>query len=155
MKVYIVAIGKIKERFYQDAIAEYVKRLGKYTKVEILELADIAVNKVNDSEIAISVNKESENILRAVRGIVVLLDISGTLIPSEGLANIINTTMPKGEDICFVIGGSNGVNNDVRKRANYRISFGKVTYPHQLMRVILSEQIYRAYTILNNTPYHK
>lgn len=148
-KVNIVCVGKLKEKYFAGAIAEYSKRLGKYAEFKIKELPDEA-----DSVIAIK--KESDKILENLSGYTILLDICGEQISSPELSAIIDSAYTSGfSEVTFIIGGSNGVSDDVRRAVKKRISFGKVTYPHQLMRVILTEQIYRAFTIINNAPYHK
>lgn len=143
--IKIVCVGKIKESFYREAILEYLKRMGKYHKVLIEE--------VNDSNI----KEEEELILKKIdsRDYVVLLDIGGKMLDSMELASFVDKTFISYPTITFVIGGSNGVTDKVRERANYRLSFSKLTFPHQLFRVVLLEQIYRAFKIINNESYHK
>lgn len=143
--IKIICVGKIKEAFYRDAIAEYMKRLSKYHKVEIVEL--------NDSNI----NLEKELILKKIdnKDYVITLEIEGHEVSSVELANILDKTLMINSNITFVIGGSDGLDDEVKARANYKLSFSKMTFPHQLFRVILLEQIYRAFKIMNNETYHK
>lgn len=147
-KVNIICVGKIKEKYLADGISEYAKRLSKYCELKIMQL--------NDYDGANGVKKESDEILQALRGYVILLDIGGALLSSEQLSESMQKAYVDGSsEISFVIGGSFGVSEQVKTKADLKISFGRFTYPHMLMRLILSEQIYRAFTIDANTPYHK
>ena len=152
LKLRVVAVGDIKESFYRDAIGEYVKRLGKWAKTEIVEVSE--ASHVADPDRKRS--EEGEAILRKVKGKVVLTDVKGEKIKSEDIATLINESALSGEsEITFVIGGSNGVAPAVKARADKCISFGDITLPHQLFRVVLLEQLYRAETIIHNATYHK
>lgn len=160
MLIKVIAVGKVKEKFYRDAIAEYEKRMTSYNKVEIVEVADEkAPENLSDKEINQVKEAEGERILSKIKddSYVVTLEINGKALDSIKFANLIQEEILDGfgRDLVFVIGGSNGLGEKVLKRSNYRLSFGKMTYPHQLMRVILMEQIYRAYRIINKEPYHK
>lgn len=156
MKVNLVCVGKIKEKYLNDAVNEYIKRLQRFCDFQIAECPEFAVKNQSNAEILIETQKESVKMLENVKGTVVLTAIDGKNISSEELSQYIKDKMVSGcSEISFIIGGSNGVSDDVKKRADLKISFGRVTYPHQLMRVILCEQIYRAFTIINNLPYHK
>ena len=160
MLVKIVAVGKIKEKFYKDALAEYEKRMKSYNKVEIVEVADEkAPETLSSKEVDQVKTAEGEKILAKIKddSFVVTLEIKGKVLDSIQFARLIQDEMLDGfgRDLVFVIGGSNGLGENVLKRSNYKLSFGKMTYPHQLMRVILMEQIYRAYRIINKEPYHK
>ena len=160
MLIKIIGVGKIKEKFYSEAIAEYQKRMTAYNKVEIVEVADEkAPETLSEKEIDQVKTAEGERILSKIKddAFVVTLEINGKALDSIKFAKLIQDEMLDGfgRDMVFVIGGSNGLGANVLKRSNYRISFGKMTYPHQLMRVILMEQIYRAYRIINKEPYHK
>ena len=160
MLIKIIGVGKIKERFYREAIAEYQKRMTAYNKVEIVEVADEkAPETLSEKEIDQVKTAEGERILSKIKddAFVVTLEINGKALDSIKFAKLIQDEMLDGfgRDMVFVIGGSNGLGANVLKRSNYRISFGKMTYPHQLMRVILMEQIYRAYRIINKEPYPK
>ena len=152
IKLNIVAVGKLKEKFWVDTINEYVKRTSKYATLTIIECPE-GVDEGNAERLQ---KQEESGILKKIKGYCVLLAIDGELIKSEDLASLIERESTKGNsEFTFVIGGSRGVSDAVRKRADKLISFGRVTYPHQLMRVILSEQLYRATTIINKTNYHK
>lgn len=152
IKLNIVAVGKLKEKFWADAIKEYVKRISKYAELTITECPE-----GNDEGNAERLQRQEEaGILKKLKGYVVLMAINGEMVSSEQLADLIERECTRGNsEFTFVIGGSRGVSAEVRKRANKLLSFGRVTYPHQLMRVILSEQLYRATTIINKTSYHK
>lgn len=159
MKITIITVGKIKEKYLKDAIAEYTKRLGKYCKLEIVEVAD---EKTPDNASEIVENgiraKEAERILKYVKddAYVVTLEIQGKQLTSEELADKIDKLGVQGTShIVFIIGGSIGLGEEVLKKSNYALSFSKMTFPHQLMRVILLEQIYRSYRIIYGEPYHK
>ncbi len=155
MKINIIAVGNLKEEFWRAASAEYVKRLSRYAKIEIKEIQENRPAARNIAAINTSIDKEGDAILSAVKGSVIALDSRGELLSSEQLAELIRVAKDAGKEISFVIGGSDGLSEKVLTVAERLVSFGKVTYPHQLMRVILSEQIYRAFTIINNMPYHK
>ena len=159
MKISIVCVGKIKEKFYKDAIAEYSKRLSKYCKLEIIEVADEktpdgASDKVCDS----IMDKEGDRILSHIsdNAYVIALAIEGKEYDSVTFAKYIDRLGVEGNsNIVLVIGGSLGLSDKIKSRADTLLSFSNMTFPHQLMRVILLEQIYRAYRIINNEPYHK
>lgn len=153
LKINIIAIGKIKESYFKDAINEYLKRLKVYAKVSITELPECPLTASNNESII--KDKESETLLKAASGYVILLDIEGNNLKSDKLSQMIQAITSIKSEISFIIGGSHGVNDMLRKKADYVLSFGNNTYPHQLMRVILCEQIYRSFMIMANTPYHK
>ena len=159
MRITVICVGKIKEKFYTDALAEYRKRLSKYCKLEIVELAD-EKTKENASahEIELVKAKEGERILSAIKEdmYVIALAIEGKQLDSVELSEKIDSLGTSGTShIIFVIGGSLGLDSRVLNRADMKLSFSKMTFPHQLMRVILLEQIYRAYRIMTGAPYHK
>ena len=159
MKITVLTVGKIKEKYLKDAIAEYSKRLSKYCKLEIIEVADEKTVE-NASEVVEEGirNKEGERLLKYIKddAFVITLEINGKLLTSEELSDKINKLGISGTShIIFVIGGSIGLGKEVLKRSNFALSFSKMTFPHQLMRVILLEQVYRSYRIINNEPYHK
>ncbi len=143
-KIYFVVVGKIKESFYREAVAEYVKRLSRFAKVEIKELPE-----------GTDPNAEKEDILRACKGYVIALAVEGEKLSSEKLAKKLQKLADEGKDITFVIGSSCGLADEVKNRADYRLSFSDMTFPHQLMRVILAEQVYRAFMINAGSTYHK
>lgn len=159
MKITIITVGKIKEKYLKDAIAEYSKRLTKYCKLDIVEVADEKTPD-NASEIVEEAirDKEAERIMKHVKDdmYVVTLEIGGKMLTSEELSKKIERLGIQGKsDVAFVIGGSIGLGKEVLKRSDYALSFSKMTFPHQLMRVILLEQIYRSYRIMKGEPYHK
>lgn len=159
MKITIIAVGKIKEKFYRDAIDEYSKRLSKYCKLEIKEVADEKTpDHASDTVNAQILAKEGERIKNLIPkdSHVVVLAIEGKKYDSVSFADMINQAGIHGiSNISFIIGGSLGIADDIKKSANAGISFSDMTFPHQLMRVILLEQIYRGYKIISKEPYHK
>ncbi len=156
MKINIVCVGKIKEKFYQSAVAEYVKRLSRYHSVEIVEVAEEKISKqINSAEIAKVQVKESARLEQFLKGHIIMLDIEGKNMDSLEFAKTLKNISTGSFVVTFVIGGSYGVSASLKEKANMLLSFSKLTFPHQLMRVILCEQIYRATTILNNITYHK
>lgn len=159
MKITIITVGKIKEKYLKDAIAEYTKRLSKYCKLEIVEVADEKTPD-NASEVVENAirSKEAERILKYVKddAYVITLEINGKQLTSEELADKVEKLGVQGTShIIFIIGGSIGLGEEVLEKSNYALSFSKMTFPHQLMRVILLEQIYRSYRIISGEPYHK
>lgn len=152
-------MGKIKEKYLKDAVAEYTKRLGKYCKLEIVEVSDEKTPDMASDTVERQIrDKEAERIGKYLRddAYVVALAIDGKMLDSEELADKIDTLGIQGKShITFVIGGSIGLGEAVLQRADYKLSFSKMTFPHQLMRVILLEQIYRSYRIIQGEPYHK
>lgn len=150
--IKIVCVGKIKEKYFKDAINEYIKRIGKYTKLEIIEINDL--DRLNIADI---LKKEGESILKHIkdRDYVVTLEIEGMKLNSIELASKIDNMLFKNSNITFVIGGSYGLSDEVKNRSNFKLSFSDFTFPHQLFRVILLEQIYRSFKINNNESYHK
>ena len=159
LKIKIIAIGKIKESSIKEMLSEYEKRLSRYCDISIIELDDEKELSDNNKDIEKVVNIESEKILKQLdknNDYKILLDINGKELYSiefaEKIANINNDL---NKNIVFVIGGSNGVNDEVRKAVDFRLSFSKLTFPHQLFRVILVEQIYRCFKIMNGEKYHK
>jgi 23S rRNA (pseudouridine1915-N3)-methyltransferase len=159
MKITLITVGKIKEKYLKDAIAEYSKRLSRYCKLEIVEVADEKTpdNASDTVEDAIR-DKEGERILKYIKedAYVITLEIAGKMLTSEEMAEKIEKLGVQGTSyIIFIIGGSIGLGKEILKRSDYALSFSKMTFPHQLMRVILLEQIYRSYRIINHEPYHK
>ena len=159
MKIKLVTIGKLKEKYLKEGIAEYSKRLSRFTKVEIIELADEKTpDKASQLENQQILAKEGERILSKVadREFVIALAIEGQQFPSEKFRLVIEDASIKGfSNITFIIGGSLGLSSQVKERANLLMSFGQLTLPHQLMRLVLMEQIYRAFMIQQGSPYHK
>lgn len=159
MRVTILSVGKIKEPYLRDAIKEYAKRLGKYCKLEILEAADEKTPDFLSGTAAELVRKkEGERLLKYLpkEAFVITLEISGKQLTSEEFSQKIQSLAVQGvSHLVFVIGGSLGLGQNILEKSDFAISFSKMTYPHQLMRVILLEQIYRSYRIANGEPYHK
>ena len=159
MKITILCVGKVKEKFYRDAIDEFAKRLSRYCKLEIIEVADEKTEEqASENEIRLIKEKEGERLLKNVKddAYVITLCIDGKQLDSEELSEKMDKLGVSGvSHIYFIIGGSLGLADAVVKRADFKLSFSKMTFPHQLMRVILLEQIYRAYRIMNHEPYHK
>lgn len=159
MNISIISVGKLKEKYLKDGIAEYVKRLGAYCQLHIIEVADEkAPEQLSDTEEELIKQKEGERILAKVPqdSHVIALAIEGKSLSSEQLASQIEQLATYGTSkITFVIGGSLGLSKEVMLRANSTLSFSKMTFPHQLMRLILVEQVYRAFRIMRGEPYHK
>ena len=143
--IRIICVGKIKETFYKEAIEEYLKRLQKYHKIIIDEIIDSDIK--TEGKIILEKIKEKDY--------VITLEITGKEMNSLKFSEYLNKTFIINSNITFIIGGSDGLDNKVKERANYKISFSKLTFPHQLFRVILLEQIYRSFKIINNETYHK
>lgn len=159
MKVTVVCVGKVKEGFYRDALAEYGKRLGKYCRLEIIEVSDEktpdGAGPLLEEQIK---EREGRRILEKLRedAFVCTLEIGGKKLSSEGFARWMeNLTVGGTSHVTFVIGGSLGLHESVSRRSDFSLSFSDMTFPHQLMRVILTEQVYRAFRIIHGEPYHK
>lgn len=159
MKITVISVGKLKEKYLKQAIDEYSKRLSRYCKLEMIEVPDEkAPETMSVSEEEQVKSKEGEKILKMVKdnAYVIALAIEGNMLTSEALADKVHALGVNGKShIVFIIGGSLGLDKKVLDRANELLSFSKMTFPHQLMRVILLEQVYRSYRIMNNEPYHK
>lgn len=159
MNIHLLCVGKIKEKYLKEAINEYSKRLSRYCKLDIIEVQDEKTpeNASQKEEIMIK-EKEEEPLLKNLKDnmYAIALDLKGTMLSSEELSDHIKCCGINGNsNIAFIIGGSLGLSDSVLKRADFRLCFSKMTFPHQLMRVILLEQIYRSFKIINNEPYHK
>lgn len=159
MNISIISVGKIKEKYLKLGIEEFSKRLSKYSKLEFIELDDEKCPEhLSEKDMLIVKEKEGNKILSKIKNnsYVIALAIDGKDLSSEELAKKISSLAVSGKShITFVIGGSLGLSDDVLKRADYKLSFSKMTFPHQLMKLILLEQVYRAFRINNNEPYHK
>ena len=159
MRISIICVGKLKEKYLKLGIDEFKKRLSKYCKLEIIELDDEkAPENLSDKEMLMIKEKEGKKILSKIKdnSYVIALAIDGKNLSSEELADTINNLGVRGNShIVFIIGGSLGLSDEILSRANYKLSFSKMTFPHQLMRLILLEQVYRAYRINSGEPYHK
>ena len=150
--IKIICVGKIKEKFFSDAILEYQKRMQKYCKLDIIECEDYDLEQPE-----LTMKKESEQILKKInlKDYIITLDIDGKMFSSREFSAEIEKINMNNSNITFIIGGSYGLHDDIKKISNMKLSFSKMTFPHQLFRVILLEQIYRAYKIMNNESYHK
>lgn len=159
MKITLITVGKLKEKFFRDAVDEYAKRLNRYCRLEIREAADEKTpEKASEVQREQILQKEGERILKLIPedAFAVTLEIEGRRLSSEAFAEEIGRLAVGGTShIVFVIGGSLGLHNIIKERSDLAVSFSDMTFPHQLMRVILLEQIYRAYRIINGEPYHK
>ena len=159
MKITVISVGKIKEKYFTGAIEEYAKRLSRYCKLELIEVADEKTPDGASEGLELQIKeKEGERILQKIPdgAFVVALAIDGKMLDSEELADQMERWNVGGiSHVVFLIGGSLGLAPTVLKRADYKLSFSKMTFPHQLMRVILLEQIYRSFRIRNHEPYHK
>jgi len=159
MNIEIITVGKLKEKYFRDAVDEYSKRLSRYCKLKISEVSDEKTPDGQSTLLDLKIKEiEGDRILKLIRdsSFVIACDLNGKMFDSVELSSYISKLSVSGiSDIQFVIGGSLGISDAVLKRANFSLCFSKMTFPHQLMRVILLEQIYRAYRIMNNEPYHK
>lgn len=150
--IKIICVGKIKEKFFKDSIDEYLKRLNKYTKIEIIEVNDVDLNSRE-----LILEKEKNNIIKYIndKDYIITLEIEGKQLSSVEFSNLIDKTLIKNPNITFIIGGSYGIHKDIKNKSNFKLSFSKMTFPHQLFRIILLEQIYRGFKIIKNESYHK
>lgn len=156
LKVKIVAVGKIKEKYFIDAINEYAKRLSRYANFSIVEVKEENfVMEPNDSEKAEILRREGANIKKELSGYIVAMCIEGKKLSSVDLANTLDKIKNSNSEITFIIGGSYGIDESVKKLANLKLSISDMTFPHTLCRVLLVEQIYRAFSIINDGKYHK
>ena len=149
--IKIITVGKIKEKYLTDAINEYLKRLNKYTKINLIEVPD------ENFDITKTLETEKKSILKYVseKDYIITMEIEGKELSSIEFARKIDEIQINNSNICFIIGGSYGLSDEIKKMSNFKLSFSKMTFPHQLFRLILLEQIYRAYKINNNESYHK
>ena len=150
--IKIISVGKIKEKYLKDAIIEYKKRLSKYIKIEIIEISDEDYNEQEKTLI-----KECEKIKRYInpKDYLITLDINGKQLNSIEFSTLLDKTLIQNSNITFIIGGSYGLHDNIKELSNYKLSFSKFTFPHQLFRVILLEQLYRSFKIIKNESYHK
>ena len=159
MNISVISVGKLKEKYLKLGIEEFSKRLSKYCKLDLIELEDEKCpENLSEKDMEIVKNKEGQRILSKIKNnsYVIALAIDGKKLSSEELADTISKLAVRGNShITFIIGGSLGLSDEVLKRADYKLSFSKMTIPHQLMKLILLEQVYRAFRINNNEPYHK
>ena len=150
--IKMIAVGSIKEKYLKEAIEEYKKRISKYTSIEIIEVKD---EGVVEEEKAIKIEAERIEKHLKEKDYIITLEIEGEECTSLEFAKKMDTIILENSNICFIIGGSYGLSDNIKKRANYHLSFSKMTFPHQLFRIMLLEQIYRTYKISNNESYHK
>ena len=150
--IKVIAVGKLKEDYLKEAQEEYLKRISKYTKIELIEVEDSKVDEKNKALL-----EEKDNILKHIneKEYIITLEINGKELSSLELADKLDKTFIINSDITFIIGGSYGIHEEVLAKSNFNLSFSKMTFPHQLFRVLLLEQIFRSYKILNNEKYHK
>lgn len=150
--IKIICVGKLKEKYWTEAVNEYLKRLSKYTKIELIELND---SKIDDPIIALK--QEKELILSKIsdKDYIITLEIDGKSLTSIELAKKIDNLTTQYSNLCFIIGGSNGIHEEIRNKSSLKLSFSSLTFPHQLFRVMFLEQLYRTYKINNNESYHK
>ena len=150
--IKIICVGKLKENYLKEAQQEYLKRLSKYTKIEVIEVEDSKID--NEKE---ALEEEKTRIIKHInpKEYLITLEIEGTSLTSIELSNKIDNIFITNSDITFIIGGSYGIHKEIRDSANFHLSFSKMTFPHQLFRVLLLEQLFRSYKILNNEKYHK
>lgn len=155
IKINLICIGDIKEKFTKDAIDEYKKRISRFADLKIIEIKEHVSHSNNELDIQNALSKDAEEIVKHMKGFSICLDINGKMLSSVEFSKKIEHTTLTHSEISFVIGASNGLSDTIKQKCNEKLSFSKMTFPHQLMRVIFLEQLYRAFTILNNISYHK
>lgn len=155
LKINLICIGDIKEKFMREAIAEYQKRISRFAELKIIELKEHIPNSNHPQEIENALEKDANEILKHIKGHCFCLDINGKMLSSVDFSKTIEKSTLSHSEISFIIGASNGLSEKVKSICHEKISFSLMTFPHQLMRVIFLEQLYRAFTILNNISYHK
>ena len=155
MKLDVVCVGKLKEAYWREAMAEYAKRMGRYATLSVVEVAESRNLSRTEAAIRAAKKEEGERLLAACKGKIVALDLGGQEVSSEELASYLKQATDRGEPLSFVIGGSDGLDDAVLAQAAWRIRFGRITLPHQLCRVVLAEQLYRACCINHGVLYHK
>ena len=155
IKINLITVGDIKENFLKQAIQEYSKRISRFAELKIIEIKENVARSSTSGDIASALKKDATEILKHLKGYPICLDIQGKMQTSEQFAASIKKLCLETNEITFIIGASNGIDESVKGACKQRISFSPMTFPHQLMRVIFLEQLYRAFTILNNIEYHK
>ena len=155
LKINIVAMGYIKEKYLKQAIEEYSKRISRFADLKIIELKETVSNTNRETDIINALKKDADEMKKHLKGHIICLDINSKQISSEDFAEKIIKISLSSSEITFIIGASNGIHQEIKNIANEKLSFSMMTFPHQLMRVVLLEQVYRAFTILNNISYHK
>ena len=155
IKINLICVGDIKEKYLRDAIAEYSKRISRFADLKIVEVKEHIAPSTNQTDINIALKKDADEISKHMKGYCFCLDINKKMYSSEEFAKKIDKTTLNNSEISFIIGASNGIDENLKSLCKEKISFSSMTFPHQLMRVIFLEQLYRAFTILNNIAYHK
>ena len=155
IKINLVCMGDIKEKYLTEAINEYSKRISRFANLNIIQLKENVAKSNSESDTIIALKKDAQEIAKHIKGYPICLDVQGAMITSEQFAKKIETLTLTNSEITFIIGASNGIHQEIKDSSKEKISFSKMTFPHQLMRVIFLEQLYRAFTILNNISYHK
>lgn len=158
LKINVIAIGKVKEKYFSQGIEEYAKRLSRFCQFKIIELEEETFKKESEANVSVSLNRERDRILACpeFKGHVIVMAIEGEKVSSEGFAKKIKTLIDQGKGvITFVIGSSFGVSEEIKKRADQMLSFSQMTFPHTMFRLMLTEQIYRAFCINQGSAYHK
>ena len=155
LKINLIAMGDIKETYLNEAIKEYSKRLSRFCNLKIIQLKENVSRTTNTQDIINSLKKDAELIIPHLSGYVICLDINSKMYTSEQFADKIKNLSLSNSEITFIIGASNGLSEEIKSKCKEKISFSPMTFPHQLMRVIFLEQLYRGFTILNNISYHK
>ncbi len=155
IKINILAIGEIKEEYLKQGISEYIKRISRFADIKIIEIKEHNPTSSNPSDISIALQKDAIDIKKKIKGYPICLDILGKNLDSVEFSNYLDKLSLKTSEITIIIGASNGLSEEIKSQCKDKISFSKMTFPHQLMRLILLEQIYRAFTIINNISYHK
>ena len=155
LKINLICMGDIKEKYLKEAITEYSKRISRFADLKIIELKEHVAPSSNKSDVLQALKKDAEQIEKHLKGHCICLDIKGKMLSSEEFAGKIQKTSLSNSEISFVIGASNGIDEEIKNACKDKMSFSPMTFPHQLIRVIFLEQLYRAFTILNNISYHK
>ncbi len=155
IKINILAIGDIKEEYLKQGISEYIKRISRFADIKVIEIKEHNPTSSNPSDISIALQKDAIDIKKKIKGYPICLDILGKNLDSVEFSNYLDKLSLKTSEITIIIGASNGLSEEIKSQCKDKISFSKMTFPHQLMRLILLEQIYRAFTIINNISYHK
>lgn len=155
IRINLITIGDIKEKYLKDAIAEYSKRISRFAELKIIEIKENVAKSTSDLDIINALKKDATEIKKYIKGYPICLDVKGKMISSEDFAKKIENLSLQTSEISFIIGASNGIHEEIKTICKEKISFSPMTFPHQLMRVIFLEQLYRAFTINNNISYHK
>ena len=155
LKINLICIGDIKEKYLRDAIQEYLKRISRFADLKIIEIKEHIAKSASEADILLALKKDAEDISKHIKGYCFCLDINAKMFSSEEFAKKFEKTTLTNGEVSFIIGASNGIADSIKSACNEKISFSPMTFPHQLMRVIFLEQLYRAFTILNHIAYHK